>query len=68
MSELAEIFAKDPQEYSKQDLREVIAAMREARVSFNKGNMKAGNTKPRTEKQKQHAELAQSLSLDDLLK
>lgn len=52
MSDLAELFARDPLQLSNDDLDKIIEKMRSMRASFNAGNMKAGSTKPQTEKQK----------------
>lgn len=52
MSDLSELFARDPLGYSKQDIATIIEEMRKKRGQFNLGNMKAGSTKPLTEKQK----------------
>lgn len=52
MSDLTEIFARDPLSYTKEDLRTIIEEMRKRRGQFNLGNMKAGSTKPLSEKAK----------------
>jgi hypothetical protein len=41
---LAELFARDPFEYSKQDLDRIIAEYREKRKLFNLGVRDAGKT------------------------
>lgn len=64
MSDLAEIFRKDPLTYTRDDLTTVITAFRGSRHQFAAGNMKAGSTKPVTEKQKAINKLADSLDLD----
>lgn len=66
MSDLAELFARDPRDLTRDDIREIVAAFRERRHLFNKGNLKAGSTKPKTEKQKVAAELGKKLNLGDL--
>lgn len=64
MSDLAELFARDPLQLSNADLDTIIAKMRAMRASFNAGNMKAGSTKPTSEKQKAALALADTLKLD----
>ena len=39
MSELAELFSRDPMSYTKQNLDEIIARLREARAQFNLTNI-----------------------------
>lgn len=64
MLDINELFQRDPLNYSVQDLDAIIGRFREARASFFLGNQKAGSTKPKTEKQKQAATLAEKLNLD----
>ena len=64
MTDLAELFSRDPRKLTRDDLTALITKMRESRGQFNLGNMKAGSMKPKTEKQKQAAELAGALKLD----
>lgn len=54
MTDIAELFQRDPLSYTKEggELRAIIAEMRSKRHQFNAGNVKAGSTKPLTEKQK----------------
>lgn len=61
MSDIAQILATDPLKLTRNDIEETIAAFRKARASFNHGNIKAGSTKPLTEKQKAIADLAEKL-------
>jgi len=63
MSDLAELFARDPLELTKDDIRSIIEEMRKSRHAFNAGNAKAGSTKPKTEKQKQIASLAEKMNI-----
>jgi hypothetical protein len=63
MSDLAELFARDPLEYSQQDLSDIIRVMREKRKQFNLGNAKAGSTKPLTPKAKESLAIADKLGL-----
>lgn len=64
MSDLAELFARDPLQLSNADLDTIIAKMRAMRANFNAGNMKAGSTKPQSEKQKAALAIADTLKLD----
>lgn len=64
MSDIAELFRRDPLSLSEQDLDEIIAKFRTARSQFNLGNLQAGATKAPTAKQKLVASL--DLKLDDL--
>lgn len=63
MSDLQDLFDKDPLSLTRADFEEIISHMRKARASFNLGNMKAGSTKPKTEKQKQISELSDKLGI-----
>lgn len=60
---LHELMALDPLEMTKDDITTVISEMRKSRGAFNAGNLRAGSTKPKTEKQKQVDGLAESLNL-----
>lgn len=64
MSDLSELFARDPLSLTKTDITTIIEEMRKSRHAFNAGNIKAGSTKPKTEKQKQIATLAEKLQID----
>lgn len=64
MSDIAELFARDPLSLSDVDLTLIITKMRESRGQFNLGNVKAGSMKPQTEKQKKTAEIAGKLNFD----
>lgn len=61
--DITELFAKDPLQYTEQDLDAIIARFREARRQFNLGNVKAGSTKPKTPKQKVTSELLSKLDM-----
>lgn len=63
MSDLAELFARDPLQLSQQDIETIVIEMRKSRHAFNAGNMKAGSTKPKTEKQKQVSALVDKLNI-----
>jgi hypothetical protein len=58
MADVAELFARDPLSLTEDDLRMIVTEMRKSRHAFNLGNVKAGSTKPKTEKQKKLSELA----------
>lgn len=64
MSDLAELFARDPLQLTKADITSIIEEMRKSRHAFNAGNAKAGSTKPKTEKQKQISSLADKLKIN----
>lgn len=68
MTDIAEIFARDPLTYTKSEdeLGQIIRYFREKRGQFNAGNMKAGSTKPVSEKQKAVLSIADKLDLGGL--
>lgn len=61
MSDITELFARDPLSLSEQDIDTIVAKFRESRKAFNLGNMKAGSTKPPTAAQKKALELKDKL-------
>ena len=61
--EIHEIMAEDPLKMTREDISEIIAEMRKSRKNFVAGNLRAGSTKPKTEKQKQAVDLAAKLDL-----
>lgn len=65
MSDLQSIFAEDPLSYTTDggQLKTIIEEMRKRRGQFNMGNLKAGNLKPISEKQKQILSIADQLDL-----
>jgi hypothetical protein len=63
MTDLAELFARDPLSLTDPDIRSIIEEMRKSRHAFNAGNAKAGSTKPKSEKQKQIASLAEKMNI-----
>lgn len=65
MSDLAELFSRDPLEYTKEggELRQIIEAMRAKRGQFNLGNAKAGKV---TGKQSEKAKAVEGLNLGGL--
>jgi hypothetical protein len=64
MSDLAELFARDPLELTDPEIQTIIEEMRKSRHAFNAGNAKAGSTKPKTEKQKAIASLAEKMNIN----
>lgn len=45
MSDIAELFARDPLELTKADIGEIVSYYRTARAAFNLGEKSAGSTK-----------------------
>lgn len=64
MTDIAELFARDPLDLSKQDINLIIEEMRKSRHAFNAGNMSAGSTKPKTERQKKVVELKEKFNIN----
>lgn len=63
MTDISELFARDPLKLTRDDITDIIKRMRDARAQFNLGNVKAGSTKPLSEKAKATKSLADSLDL-----
>lgn len=63
MSDISELFARDPLSLSSQDISAIVEEMRKSRHAFMAGNMKAGSTKPKTAAQKQLNELTSKLNI-----
>jgi len=61
VSDIADIFARDPLKLTRDDILAVIKEFRAKRSAFNLGNVKAGSTKPLTEKQQAIADLSAKL-------
>lgn len=66
MTDLSELFSRDPLSLAKQDIEEIIKAQRASRAQFALGNMKAGKTpaKPKTAAGKAAASLAEQIKLE----
>lgn len=64
MNDLAELFARDPLTLTDANITTIIEEYRKSRHAFNAGNMKAGSTKPPTEKQKAMSSLADKLEIN----
>lgn len=62
--DLQELFSRDPLKLTKADIATIVDEMRKSRHQFNAGNLKAGSTKPKTEKQKAISTLAESMKID----
>lgn len=65
-TDIAELFARDPLELSKQDLTRLVTKFREMRGQYVLGNAMAGSTKPKSAKAKATMDLASKLDLSDL--
>lgn len=63
MTDLAELFARDPLTLTKDDISALVTELRSRRSQFTLGAQKAGNVKAPTAKQKASAELATNLGL-----
>jgi hypothetical protein len=63
MTDLSTLFARNPLDLTREDITTIIEAFRKARHQFTLGNVKAGRTKPLTEKQKTVANLAAKLDI-----
>lgn len=64
MSDLTELFSRDPLKYSRADIQQIIAVYREKRKQFNAGGTLAGKAKPATKKASALAEAIKSNDLD----
>lgn len=63
MSDLATLFARNPLSLTRADIDTIVAEMRKSRHAFTLGNVKAGNTKPPTAKQKELQGLAAAMNI-----
>ncbi len=66
LTDIAELFARDPLELSDRDIGRMVDEFRERRTQYALGNAMAGSTKPKSPKQKAVADLASKLDLSDL--
>lgn len=64
MSDISELFSRDPLTLTDQDIDKIVEDYRGRRHLFNAGVKNAGSTKPKTEKQKEVQSLADKLDLD----
>lgn len=63
MSDLLELFSRDPLKYTKEDIKQIISFYREKRKQFNAGGILAGKVRPAPAKSKA---LADAIKSDDL--
>lgn len=63
MTDLSTLFARNPLDLTRGDITTIIEAFRKSRHQFSLGNVKAGSTKPPTEKQKKLSALADKLDI-----
>ena len=66
MSDMTELFARDPLRHTRESIDEIIAYYRQARVNFNNGEKAAGSTKKAKTKEPKTEKLG-SLDLDELM-
>lgn len=63
MTDLSTLFARNPLDLTRDDITTIIEGFRKSRHQFTLGNVKAGSTKPPTEKQKKLNDLASKLDI-----
>ena len=63
MTDIATIFATDPENLTNEDIDAIVASMRSMRHQFNAGNVKAGTTKV-TAKETEAKKIVTGLGLD----
>lgn len=61
MTDLSTLFSRNPLDLTREDITTIIQAFRASRHQFSLGNVKAGSTKPPTEKQKKINDLASKM-------
>lgn len=64
MSDISELFSRDPLTLTDADIDKIVEDFRSRRHLFNAGHKAAGSTKPKTQKQKDVQSLADELDLD----
>lgn len=67
MTDMTELFARDPLKHTRESIDEIIAYYRQARANFNLGEKSAGSTKKAKASALPKGEKLGSLDLDDLL-
>ena len=67
MSDMAELFSRDPLKPTRESIDEIIAYYRVARANFNLGEKSAGSTKKAKSAPKEPGEKLTSLDLNELL-
>jgi phosphosulfolactate synthase (CoM biosynthesis protein A) len=65
-TDIAELFARDPLQLTRKDVKDIVDVLRNARHQFNSGNMQAGNMKV-SKKAAETAKAAKELGLDAIL-
>ena len=63
MTDVSELFQRDPSNLTKNDIRAIIERFRSQRHQFNAGDMKAGSTKPLTKRQQVVKDLSEELDI-----
>lgn len=66
MSDMAELFARDPLKHTRESIDEIITYYRKARANFNNGEKSAGSTK-KAKEPKAKVEKLGALDLDELM-
>ncbi len=66
MSDITDIFARDPLDLTDENIMSVIEYFRERRHMFNAGNLKAGTTK-KMKVSKEAEEIVSGLDLDKMI-
>ena len=68
MSDIEELMERDPLNLTADDLDALIEYFRSTQAKYNLGNMSAGSTKPKTERQKQVSAIAAKIDLSKFKK
>lgn len=64
MTDIAELFARNPLKLTRPDVNAIIDQLRKSRHAFNLGNTKAGSTKAPTAKQKELKSIADGVDFN----
>ena len=64
MSDINELFDRDPLDLTRDDISQIITAYRDMRYKFNQGDSKAGNIKAKPSKNAKAQKLAQTLDIE----
>lgn len=64
MTDIAELFARDPLKLTKDDIEKIVTYYRSCRAQFNLGNLQAGSAKPKKEPKAAAPGLDLGLELD----
>lgn len=68
MTDIAELFARDPLECTDADIMLIIEEYRKRKVNFNAGDLQAGSSKPKKSKAAAPSIPGVQIDLGDLLK